>query len=102
MSLAAAATRTVASVVNGSEATDAPGGRLQSRNPARLDDVVAEVLLADADTFVRAARAARAAQSQWARVPAPARGRASAQAGRPAQPNKEARSRLATGQARKT
>ena len=87
---------TVASIVDGERRTDAPGGRLTSTNPARTDEVVAEVLLADADTFVQAARAARAAQREWARVPAPARGRVIAQVGRLVEANKEALSRLVT------
>ena len=54
------------------ESTDASSERrVQSRNPARLDDVVAEVALADAETFVDACRAAREAQHAWADVPAP-------------------------------
>ena len=43
-----------------------------------LAEVVAEVDLGDAGTFVAACRAARAAQPGWADVPAPVRGRASA------------------------
>ncbi|MEW6638546.1 MAG: aldehyde dehydrogenase, partial [Actinomycetota bacterium] len=65
------ATRTVASVIGGKALEDAPGGRMPSTNPARLDDTVAEVLLGDAGTFVAACRAARAAQKEWAAVPAP-------------------------------
>ena len=48
-------------------APDAPGGRLQSTNPANRRDVVAEVLLTDADGFVDACRAARAAQPRVGR-----------------------------------
>ena len=65
MSSTVAAT-TVASIVGGEVRRDAPGGRLTSTNPARTDDVVAEVLLGDASTCVDAARAARAAQKEWA------------------------------------
>src|SRR6201991_3505041 len=86
----------VASIVGGPARTDAPGGKLTSTNPARLDDVVAEVLLGDASAFVDAARAARAAQKAWAKVPAPARGRVIAQVGRLVEANKEALSRLVT------
>ena len=50
--------------------------RIQSRNPADLDDVVAEVEMGGADAFVDACRAARAAQAEWAATPAPIRGRA--------------------------
>src|SRR3954466_14578824 len=80
MSSTVAAT-TVASIVGGETRRDAPGGRLTSTNPARLDDVVAEALLGDASTFVDAARAAREAQKAWARVPPPARARGIAQVG---------------------
>ena len=96
MTLATPATRTVASIVDGREATEAPGGRLQSRNPAQLDEVVADVLLGDADTFVAACRAAREGQRAWAAVPAPARGRVIAQVGRLVEANKEALARLVT------
>ena len=76
--------------------TDAPGGHLTSTNPAKLDEVVAEVGLADAATFVDACAAARAAQKEWAKVPAPARGRVIAQVGRLFESNKEALSQLVT------
>src|SRR6478609_1968401 len=95
MSTTVAAT-TVASIVGGSARTDAPGGKLTSTNPARLDDVVAEVLLGDAGTFVDACRAARAAQKEWASVPAPARGRVIAQVGRLIEANQEALAALVT------
>src|SRR5687768_7822568 len=87
---------TLASIIDGSPRSDAPGGRLTSTNPANLDDVVAEVLLADADTFVDAARAAREAQREWARVPPPVRGRVIANVGRIVEENKEALARLVT------
>src|ERR1700712_4152449 len=95
MSSTVAAT-TVASIVGGETRTDAPGGKLTSTNPARLDDVVAEVLLGDASTFVDACRAARAAQKEWAAVPAPARGRVIAQVGRLIEANQEALAALVT------
>ncbi|MBX5470788.1 MAG: aldehyde dehydrogenase family protein [Thermoleophilaceae bacterium] len=88
--------RTVASIVAGAPRSDAPGGRLTSTNPARLDDVVAEVLLGDAQTFVDACRAAREAQRDWAATPAPVRGRAIQQIGRLVEDNKEALARLVT------
>ena len=50
--------------------------RTESRNPADLEDVVAQVELADAAAFVDACRCARAAQAEWAATPAPVRGRA--------------------------
>ena len=92
----ATSTRTAASIIGGEARTDAPGGRLDSTNPAPLRRVVAEVLLADAHGFVDACRAARAAQRDWAAVPAPARGRVIAQVGRLVEANKEALARLVT------
>src|SRR3954467_4976811 len=89
-------TATIGSIVGGESRTDAPGGRLTSTNPARTSDVVAEVLLGDAQTFVDAARAAREAQREWARAPAPARGRVIASVGRIFEANKEALARLVT------
>src|SRR3954462_10623946 len=86
----------IASIVGGRSRTDAPGGRLTSTNPARTSEVVAEVMLGDAQTFVDACRAAREAQRAWAAVPAPARGRVIAQVGRLFESNKEALSRLVT------
>src|SRR6476661_9880598 len=93
---AASGAPTIASVIDGEARTDAPGGRLTSTNPAQLDDVVAEVALADAATFVDACAAARAAQKEWAKVPAPARGRVIAQVGRLFESNKEALAKLVT------
>jgi acyl-CoA reductase-like NAD-dependent aldehyde dehydrogenase len=90
------ATKTIASIVDGSARSDAPGGRLTSTNPAQLDDTVAEILLGDAGTFVDAARSARAAQKAWAAVPAPARGRVIANVGRIVEENKQALARLVT------
>src|ERR671934_2949 len=88
--------RTVSSIIAGRPATDAPGGRKASTNPANLDEVVADVLLGDAATFVAACEAARAAQREWAAVPAPVRGRAIQQVGRLVEENKEALARLVT------
>src|SRR5919199_992120 len=89
-------TKTISSMIGGHPRTDAPSGRLQSHNPARLGEVVAEALLADADTFVAACRIARAAQPGWAATPAPVRGRAIQQIGRLVEENKTALARLIT------
>jgi acyl-CoA reductase-like NAD-dependent aldehyde dehydrogenase len=94
--MTATATPTVSSLVAGRPVADAPGGIVLSRNPARLDDVVAECALGDSGTFLDACRAARAAQPAWAAVPAPVRGRAIAQIGRIVEANKEALARLVT------
>ncbi|MDP9293785.1 MAG: aldehyde dehydrogenase family protein [Actinomycetota bacterium] len=88
--------RTIASLIDGRPREDAPGGRLTSTNPARTHEVVAEVLLADAQVFEDACRVARAAQPEWAAVPAPARGRVVAQVGRLVEENKQALARLVT------
>src|ERR671914_1878470 len=96
MSDTATSLRTAASIIDGEERGDAPGGRLESTNPSNRSDVVAEVLLTDAGGFVDACRSARAAQAAWASVPAPARGRVIAQVGRLVEANKEALSRLIT------
>ena len=96
MTTTAVSTPTVASIIAGRAREDAPGGRETSVNPAHLDDVVAEVLLGDASTFVDACRAARAAQREWAAVPAPIRGRAIQQIGRLVEDNKESLARLVT------
>ena len=69
---------------------------LQSTNPARLHEVVAEVELRDAAGFVDACRAARSAQPGWAAVPAPARGRVIASVGRLVEANFDALARLVT------
>src|SRR3954452_7156803 len=96
MTVAPTETRRIGSIVGGKPRDDATGGTLNSTNPAQLDDVVAEILLGDATTFVDAAREARAAQAQWRKVPAPARGRVIAHGARLIEANKEARARLVT------
>lgn len=67
-----------------------------STNPANLTDVVTEVPAANAADIVDAARRAKAAQVAWAKMPAPARGRVIANAGRLFEKNKDALSRLVT------
>ncbi len=69
---------------------------VESRNPAQLDDVVAEVELEDAAGFVAACRAAREAQVAWAATPPPVRGGAIREIGRLVESNKEALARLVT------
>jgi acyl-CoA reductase-like NAD-dependent aldehyde dehydrogenase len=68
----------------------------RSTNPARTAEVVAEVTLADAGTFVAACRTARAAQRAWADVPAPVRGRAIGHFGRLVEANAPALASLVT------
>ncbi|MGH2557001.1 MAG: aldehyde dehydrogenase family protein [Actinomycetota bacterium] len=89
-------TRTVSSIVAGRPTGKGPGGTRQTKNPARLEEVVAEALLGDATTFVHACRVAREAQDEWAGVPAPVRGRAAQQIGRLVEENKGALARLIT------
>ena len=87
--------RTVSSLLGGRPAGDA-GGTRTIANPANLGDIVSEVRLADAATFVEACRLAKAAHPAWARVPAPVRGRAVQQLGRLVEDNAEALARLVT------
>src|SRR6478672_10937860 len=96
MATVASNARSVSSWIGGSAASGAPGGTLQSVNPANTDEVVAEIQLGDSDTFVDACRAARAAQAAWAHTPAPQRGRAIQQIGRIVEANKEALARIVT------
>jgi alpha-ketoglutaric semialdehyde dehydrogenase len=91
---AATGARTVASIVGGAATSE--GRRIESRNPARLDDLVAEAVLADDSLFVDACRAARAAQPAWAASPAPVRGGVIKNVGRLVEENKEALARLVT------
>ena len=65
-------------------------GTFTSTNPARTDEVVAEVSLASADQLLEAFRAASEAQRAWAETPAPVRGRVIAQVGRLVEANAEA------------
>src|SRR3954471_3629195 len=96
MATATSSARTISSLIAGSAQSGAPGGTQRNVNPARTDEVVAEVQLGDAGTFVDAARAARAAQEAWARTPPPIRGRAIQQIGRLVEDNKEALARIVT------
>jgi aldehyde dehydrogenase (NAD+) len=88
--------RTVSSLLNGRPTAEAPGGIRTIANPARLSDRVAEARLGDATTFVDACRAARSAQTGWAAVPAPVRGRAIQHLGRLVEDNAEALAGLLT------
>jgi len=87
-------TRSVGSIIGDEERRG--DTRIESRNPADLEDVVCEAALGDAEVFVDACRAARAAQRDWAAVPAPVRGKAIQQIGRLVEENKEALARLVT------
>src|SRR6266480_2895295 len=96
MATIASTARSVTSLIGGSPTSSARGGTLRSVNPANTDEVVAEIQLGDAGTFVDAARAARAAQPGWAATPAPIRGRAIQQIGRLVEDNKDALARVVT------
>src|SRR5215213_5580664 len=87
-------TRSVASIIGGQAGEG--GTRVESRNPANLDEVVCEALLADAGAFTEACRTARAAQRGWAATPPPVRGKAIGRIGRLVEDNKEALARLLT------
>ena len=86
--------RPVSSVIAGEAVVE--GRTISSTNPARLDDLVADVVLADASTFVAAAASAKRAQPAWGDVPAPVRGRAIAHIGRAVEDNAETLARLVT------
>jgi len=88
--------RSVSSWIGGRAREDASGGTQDVPNPARLDEIVATVRLADATNFVEACAAARNAQGGWARVPAPVRGRAIQQLGRLVEDNAEMLARIMT------
>lgn len=90
------AVRTVSSVISGRPLTEAPGGEVESVNPANTTDVVANVHMGDAGTFVEACRSARTAQREWANVPAPVRAQVIKRIGRLVEANKEALARLLT------
>jgi aldehyde dehydrogenase (NAD+) len=85
----------VTSIISGG-VVPANAGTLTSVNPATLDDVVAEVGLADADVFLRACRQSRAVQRSWREVPAPVRGQVIANLGRLVEDNKAGLARLVT------
>ena len=70
--------------------------RVESRNPAQLEEIVAEVELGGPDTFVDACRAAREAQLGWHALPAPVRGGVIKNVGRLVEQNKEELARLVT------
>ncbi|WP_462203197.1 aldehyde dehydrogenase family protein [Frankia sp. CcWB3] len=78
------------------EAELTPVRTVPSTNPARLDDVVAEVELAGPETILAAAVAARDAQRTWADVPAPVRGSVIGNLGRLVADNAAALARLVT------
>jgi acyl-CoA reductase-like NAD-dependent aldehyde dehydrogenase len=86
----------ITSRVGGRATTETPAATYRSSNPARLDDLVAEVALATTGTFVAACSAARIAQRDWADVPAPVRGRAIAHLGRLVEANAVELARLVT------
>jgi alpha-ketoglutaric semialdehyde dehydrogenase len=88
--------RNVTSIIAGTPVEGATGVRITSTNPARTSEIVADVWLGDASTFVAAAQAARQAQPAWADVPAPVRGRAIAHIGRVVEANAASLARLVT------
>jgi aldehyde dehydrogenase (NAD+) len=88
----------ITSVIGG-VAEPADAGRVyRSLNPSRLSETVAEVTLADTETFARACQVATGAQQAWADVPPPVRGRAIATIGRLIEANAEALARIVTAE----
>ena len=88
--------KTVSSIIGGRRIEGATGDRVVTVNPANLEDEVAEVAPGDADTFVEACQAATEAQQEWARTPAPVRGRAIQHLGQLVEANKTALARVIT------
>ncbi|GII92253.1 aldehyde dehydrogenase family protein [Sinosporangium siamense] len=88
-------TRQLVSVIGGKDISS-PAVPYKSINPARTGEIVADVGLTDAETFAAACRVAREAQREWARVPAPVRGRVIASVGRLVEANAETLARLVT------
>ncbi len=88
-------TSRVTAFVDGTSVEGA-AGTLQTTNPARLDDVVAEVQLSTSAQVVEAFRAAKAAQPAWAATPPPVRGKVIAAIGRLVEDNKQALAELVT------
>ena len=91
-------TRTVGSIVGGEERErrHSASSRATRRTSTTL---VCEALLGDADAFVDACRAARAAQREWAAVPG-ARARQRRQADRPARGGQQGGARRGSSRAR--
>lgn len=87
--------RVITSTVGG-RAVSAGSTTYESINPARPDEVVAEVALAEAATIVAAARSAKRAQKDWAKVPAPVRGQVIANLSRLVSANLEALAAIVT------
>ncbi|THJ70139.1 aldehyde dehydrogenase family protein [Candidatus Frankia alpina] len=87
---------TVGDSAGGAEVEPAPVRIVASTDPARLDDVVAEVELAGPETILAAAVAAQAAARSWAAVPAPVRGSVIGSFGRLVADNADALARLVT------
>ena len=88
--------RTIASIIGGRPVSDAAGGRMTVSNPARLDEVVAEALMGDAETFLDGLRRRPRGPADLGPRPAPVRGRAVQQIGRLFEENKEPLARLIT------
>ncbi|MEU7477129.1 aldehyde dehydrogenase family protein [Lentzea sp. NPDC042327] len=67
-----------------------------STNPSNTSDVVIEIELGTSATFIDAAGRAKAAQREWARVPAPVRGQVIGNIGRLVEANAEKLAQLVT------
>ena len=86
----------LSSLIAGAARPAGADGRVEIRNPARTDEVVATVALGDAAEFAAACRVAHEARAGWASLPAPRRGRVIQQVGRIVEANKEALARIVT------
>jgi acyl-CoA reductase-like NAD-dependent aldehyde dehydrogenase len=65
---------TVVSTIAGRHPPESGARVMRSTNPAKLDEVVADVQLGDAETFLDACRVSARARAGWSGTPAPIRG----------------------------
>jgi alpha-ketoglutaric semialdehyde dehydrogenase len=75
---------------------------ISSVNPTDVGETIAEVRLADAETYADAARAAKRAQPEWAARPAPVRGQVVANVARLVSDNKDRLAARITAEVGKT
>jgi aldehyde dehydrogenase (NAD+) len=102
MSTAQPKANTIVSSLGSQAGYQKQAATILSTNPAAVDEVVAEIGLADSDTFAEACRLARANQPAWAAVPAPTRGQAIANVCHLVTENKHALAELITREIGKT
>jgi acyl-CoA reductase-like NAD-dependent aldehyde dehydrogenase len=93
---------TVASTIGGRHPPESGAGVMRSTNPANLEEVVAEIRLGDAETFLDACRVAARARAGWSSTPAPIRGQVIANVAAIVRRNKRALADVITREIGKT